>query len=274
MALEVNASSKEVVAVGTLYTGLCDMKIVAINPTLEEIKALGLPAQKEPEYTTTEEVKDALGAPTGETYAKTRVDVYLKRESVAGGKPIQAKVAFWIEDRPRLSQKGDKAQYINAFGDTTWAVIGQTPLEQESTKNWYRGDGMRQAFSGEEYLIEFMKAWANVGRENKCSIDNISAIAKGDVSELKRYVPALAKNEVRFLLGVKDNQYQAVYDRRFGRTYEKGNTAWIKATENQYSQFKADYQNSFELKVFTGAPSTPDTPHENGAESKPGGLVF
>lgn len=275
MALDLNDSSKQVVSTFALYTGLANMRTVAINPTMEQIKALELPAQKEPEYTTDEQQKDENNQPFGEFFKKTRIDIYLGCENPK----IKAKLAFWVEDRQRFNQKGDKVQWINLYGVSCWTPIERDvdgtiikivkPDEYEKSAKWFKMDGARIAKPGEEMLHEWLKSWANVETGKRCQIETIDAIAQGNLSELQGIVQALQKNEVRYLLGVAGGQYQAVYDKLFGRTYEKSNTRWIKKLQEQYGEFKADYQNSLDLKTFTGNVTTPNA---QGGQGTPGSM--
>jgi hypothetical protein len=252
LSLDINESSKQVVNVVTLYTGLATMKVIAINPSMDELKALGLPAQKEPEYTTTEDILDENKQVVG-NYPKTRIDVWIKSEAPK----IQTKVSFWIEGRNRTSQDGGKNQWININGVTAWAAIGVNAWETDSNKNWFKADGARIARPGEEDLHEWLRAWANVENGKRCQLSNMDAIAKGDVSELRSLIQPLAKNEVRYLLGV-NNGYQTVYNKMFGRVYEKSTTRWIKKLEDKYGVFKADYQNDLNLREYVANVTNPD----------------
>ncbi len=259
MALDLNESNKEVLQLSGLYTGLCIMKVVAINPSMEEIKGFGLPAIKEPVYTTEENIENDLKEVIG-TYKRTRVDIYLKSVERAEypKQPIQAKLAFFIDERDRVSQKKDKEQWINIFGATCWVPTGTTPDKHDSIGKWFKMDGARKAKSGEEQITEWLKAYANVETGKRCQLETIAAIATGDVSELRKYHHALQNNEVKYLLGVKENKYQSVYEKMFGRTYEKTTTRWIKQLEDPFGKFDADYQNALDLRSFTGKLSTPD----------------
>ncbi len=273
MAIDINASDKQVVNVNTLYTGLNLMKVISINPSLEELKAIGIPAQKEPEYTTKEKLLAEDKVTVLEEWDKTRLDIYIQSVSPK----ILTKLSFWIEAKNRTDAKNTKFQWINVTGASTWATFDTKPYENDSTKSWFKEEGARIAKPGEEFLHEWLRAWANVETGQRCQLNDMNKIASGDVSELKGYVSQLANQEVKYLLGVKDNQYQSVYDKMFGRAYEKSNARWIKKLADPYGVFKADYQNDLLLKEFTGTVLKPDNiPADQGGAPQTGGkpLVF
>ena len=47
----------------------------------------------------------------------------------------------------------------------TWAENPSTQYE------WFKNEGVRRAYVGEETLINFMKAWANIGNDGECAFD-------------------------------------------------------------------------------------------------------
>ena len=52
MAIKSNSSEQEVATGGKkLYTGITSMSVVAVNPTLEELHAMDIMYQSEPNYT-------------------------------------------------------------------------------------------------------------------------------------------------------------------------------------------------------------------------------
>lgn len=243
MAIGVNSSDKQVL--GGLYTGLTNLKVVAINPTKDEMIAMGINAQQDPKYLS----QNDKGA------AKMRIDFYVASPTLTLSKSL--KVSFWIEDAPRTNKDGTKEQWINKFGMTAW---GKT-VDTKPDEKWYSLEGCRKALVGEEDLTTFIKAWANVDPKDQASLDDMSKIAKGDLTEILALHKAIPTNQVKVLLGVKDGKYQDVYSKCFDRAYRTNFTTWKKSLEGQYSEFKSDYQNDLNFKPYTGTSDAPgDSP--------------
>lgn len=231
MPIQGNDSNKQVVG-STKYTGVANMIVVAVNPTLGEMQAMGIPAQQEPVYYDVE--KD-----------KTRVDFYLFKHTPK----ISTKVSFWIEGKVRTNKEGNKYEWINKFGTTAWS----TSKDVAPDYKWFKTDGAEPALIGEPTLISFIQAWANVDNKSQARLDDISKVAKGNVSEIKQLAKDLAKNEVGVLLYVNDKGYQSVYTGYFARATNKDFSYWKKAIEKEYGEVKGDFQNSFILKEYVGS---------------------
>ena len=99
-------------------------------------------------------------------------------------------------------------------------------------------------------LIGFVKAWANIPSEGECSFDTIDDIVKGDVSEMKALVTQLKDNKLRVMLGVKDEKYQAAYTRHFGRLKPATDRLFIKALNDEYGSFNAEYNDDLVLQKY------------------------
>ena len=63
----------------------------------------------------------------------------------------------------------------------------------------------------------------------------------GNINELKALVHTLSSNEVRVLIGVKDDKYQQVYTKYFGRVKPQRDDLFIKALNDDYGSFNADF---------------------------------
>ena len=123
---------------------------------------------------------------------------------------------------------------------------------------------MRKTYSGEDTLIDFIKAWANIPNGGECSLDTIDDIFKGDVKELVQLIATLKDNKVRCLLGVKDGKYQQVYTKCFGRLKPKRNDMFARALNDDYRQFKAEYNEDLVLQRYS-----PDVVSSNESAPKP-----
>jgi hypothetical protein len=287
------SSNEQVVNTGARYTGLANMLVVGINPTMEEMKAKGQNPQQEPKYVTNEfvDAKEVDG-PEGKitipayNYSKNRLDFQLYHPTAK----FYAKLAIWLEDRVRWNQKHTKVEWINKFGFTAWTLDDQilegSQLEKAPAYSWWSTEGARPALNGEGKLSLFLQAWANIPKEKQGTLDNPSALAKGDYTEIKGLHAAISKNEVKVLNGVKKvekdgkvSYYQAVYDGFFDRAYINNFENWKKALLNEYGKFEADYQNDLNFKKYEGdsrlqgdAPTNLDLPQ--GAQQEQGAPKF
>jgi hypothetical protein len=232
MAIAGNSSEKEVASGGaSLYVGIAAVKVLAVNPTLAELHALDINLKNEPNY-----VGVNIG---GDEYNK--VVLWLQNEDPK----IVTSMDFLIKPEPRISQSG-KAQWTNAIGQ--FAYSENKASEQYE---WFKDEGVRKAFVGEEKLMNFVKAFANVANGDNCSFETPQKIANGDVTELKELFKLLSDNKVRVLLGVKDGKYQQVYDKHFGRLKPKRDDLFVRQLNDDYGAFKAEYNSTLELELYS-----------------------
>lgn len=240
MAIESNDSSVEVGGGGIpLYCGIATVSVIAVNPSLAELHALGVNVKQEPNYT---------GIQMGES-TKNKLTFWVHNKE----HEFTTRFEILVEPDERPESKTGKFQYINKFGQTAWGTDNPS-----SVYEWFKNEGVRRSYVGEEMLIEFMRAWANVGRDGECAVDDIKAVTSGNVHELKQYVSALKENRVRLLLGVKDEKYQQVYTKHFGREKPKRDDLFIKSLNDDYGEFRADFDvNDLTLKRWTPDVVTP-----------------
>ena len=241
MAIQSNASTEAVAGTGvTLYSGLTNMKVLGVNPSMAELHAMGVNVKQEPSYEVSFSNQD-----------------YNKIVFWVGNSDTKVKVEILMQPSTRTSQTGKK-QWINSFGATTWS-------EDAPSYDWWKAEGQRPADVGEETLIEFTKAWANVAAGDEVSFNNIASIASGDVSEIKALATALLSNEVRLLVGVKDDKYQTVYTKCFGRIKPQRDQYFIKSLNDDYGAFNADFNADlvWGTHVATATLVAPDAPDEN-----------
>ena len=240
MAIQSNASTEEVVGGIKTYSGLTNVKVTAVNPTMAELHAIDINVKQEPNY----KVEFS-----GEEYNK--IVFWLANEDG------NFKLEILMQNKPRVSQTG-KHQWMNNIGQSTWS-------EDSPTYEWWKSEGQRKAFTGEETLINFVRAWANVAQGDNIYFDTIGAIVNGDLAEIKSLVTQLQPNQVRVLIGVKDDKYQQVYTKYFGRIKPQRDDLFIKALNDDYGSFNADF--NADLKWGTHKPTvdlvTPDTIGEN-----------
>ncbi len=240
MAITSNSSETQVAGGGgvKLYVGIAPVNVVAVNPTLSELNAIGVNLKNEPEYKNVE-----IG---GEVYNK--IVFWVKHYNPE----FATKVEFLVQPQPRVSQSG-KAQWVNNIGQFAFS-----DTKASEAYEWFKDEGVRKAFVGEEKLMSFIKAFANVANGDDCYFEGFQKISNGDVSEIRALVNQLGDNKVRVLLGVKDEKYQQVYDKHFGRIKPKRDDLFIKALNDDYGAFKAEYNKSLLLEEYSVSLISPD----------------
>jgi|TARA_R100001509_G_scaffold156797_1_gene120377 hypothetical protein len=236
MAIKSNASDLEVAGGGVkLYSGLSNFNVIAVNPTMQELHDLGIMVKSEPNY-----------------FVEFSGDEYFKLTFWIKNAELTTRFEILMNGKERVSQSG-KHQYINAVGQTTWS-------EGNPDYDWFKTEGLRKALTGEETLINFTKAWANVANGDEVSYDSIAKIVRGEVTEVKALVKLLEGNQVRLLVGVKDGKYQTVYTKVFGRVKPQRDDLFAKKLNDDYGAFNAEFNTSLEWGVFSPklAVVTPD----------------
>tara|TARA_R110002051_G_scaffold102168_1_gene173296 strand:- start:463 stop:1236 length:774 start_codon:yes stop_codon:yes gene_type:complete len=238
MAIQSNDSTLEVAGAGReFYSGLTNVNVVAVNPTMDELHALDINVKQEPAYSgiTNEQAWNKATFWLENEDGKFKLDLFLRNS--------------------RKESKTGKFLWVNNVGQSTWST-------EEPTYDWWKTEGQRKAYDGEVDLIEFTKAWANVAAGGTVFFDTISDIVQGNVKELKDLAVALKSNQLRVLIGVKDDKYQGVYTGYFGRVKPQRNDLFIKALNDEYKQFKNhDFNANLEWgkHVSTASLVTPDT---------------
>ena len=238
MAIQSNASTEEVVGGIKTYSGLTNVKVIAINPTMVELHALDIKVKTEPIYIVNIVDKEY-----------NKITFWVKNEDG------NYRFDVLMQDAPRVSQTG-KHQWMNNIGQSTWS-------EEEPTYDWWKSEGERKAYVGEETLVNFVKAWANVRQGDEVTFETITSIAKGDVAELRQLVGVLKDNQVRVLVGVKDDKYQSVYSKYFGRVKPQRDDLFVKALNDDYGAFNADFNADLTWGTHTPTVSL-ITPDSNG----------
>lgn len=190
-----------------LYTGIAPIKIVAVNPTRKQIAEL---------YDIDEEkVKE----PNYFTDSSTRLDFWYKNHDSINT-PLLGKFALFVSNQVRSSQSG-KIQYIDDHSKTCWAdnisdlAEANTRLSEYSKLNL---KNVRECMRGEDDLYTLMKAYGNVDvNKNPFMLDDFSQLVKGNVSELREFFNHFNRLDggVKVLMGVKEGQYQDVWNALF-----------------------------------------------------------
>ena len=228
MAIKSNDSNVEVSGGGIkLYSGLANFKVIAVNPTMDQLHELGIMVKSEPNY-----------------FVEFNNTEYFKVTFWIKNDDLTTRFEILMNNQPRMSQNG-KYQWINNIGQSTWADENGPDYE------WWKSEGQRHAVTGEDTLIDFCKAWANVANGDDVYLETIKAIATGDVAEIKKLVSVLSQNEVRLLIGVKDGKYQSVYTKVFGRIKPQRDDLFAKKLNDDYGAFNAEFDTDLGWGVFT-----------------------
>lgn len=229
----------------SLYTGIAPMKVVAFNPSAEEIKSLtGREEVADPQY-------DGLN---DDGTKKLRLDIWLRNEE----NNITTKVVFWLEDRLAVSSSGNK-QFVNAVGMSTWAA-------DVPSQDWFIMRDYRHAYVGEADLYNFLSTWLGINKrskESECVLDTpFSDIVAGNLDELRDLIVIYGQREIKVLLSVREGKYQDVYGKVFIQM-ESGYTDGLKKTlERDASSgypYRSNYQGDFTLKKYTGESAPAET---------------
>lgn len=258
MAIQSNASTAEVVGGIKTFSGLTNVTVKAVNPTMAELHAMDINVKQEPNYSIEF---------SGESYNKI---VFWLANSDGN-----FKLEILMQNKAKVSQSG-KNQWMNNIGQSTWS-------EEAPTYDWWKAEGQRKAYTGEETLINFVKAWANVASGDEVYFDSMPAIAGGNLTEIKALVASLQGNQVRVLVGVKDDKYQQVYTKYFGRIKPQRDDLFIKALNDDYGSFNADFNTDLRWGTHVAtttlvSPDTikeeedwtmPDTPQNGKSEDAP-----
>lgn len=264
MAVETGNSAEKTGR--TLYTGLVNVQVVAINPTKAEMEKLGYQPQKDPVYTV------EIGTDEKKQYTKIALYVtgegsYKDNEGVVKKGNVKSKIEYLISARQRVSQNGN-IQFIDKFGNSAYGSTKGT-----ENMGWFWGkDGkdlvtnnkIREAYEGEADLIAAIKAWMAVDFGRECTIDNWTNLVNGNLNELTSLMKAQPNNKLKVLaITSTDEKYQNIYNRMFGFENDIDTKKWVKHF-NSNTGSTANYQNDFTFKPFIAKADAPDAP-DNGA---------
>jgi len=193
--------------------GLFEANVIAVNPTMEQLKEkLGIELKEDSKAT------EYLGTSNdGNSYV--RIDIWL--ESVKDKDKF--KVSFFLEDKERENKDNTKRQYINAVGVCSWAA------DPNDLPDWFTARDYRVAYTGEEDLYNFMRTWLNEldYRSADTTLDlDWKKLMKGNVKDIRDQIngewsaPIVALATV--ITKTKDDEtkeFQGVYNRGFLSPY-------------------------------------------------------
>ena len=235
-----------------LVTGFAPIQIIAVNPDVKKLR----------EILNTDDVKE----PNYEAERGVRLDFWYVSHPMSKIE-FRGKFAMWASNDVRVS-KTDKKQYIDNFTKTMWAMnLANASEIMAGLKDERRLDmkSIREAKEGEENVYNLMKAYANASPKTKPFVlDNWSAIAKGDGSELQAFFEHFNKlnGGVKVLMGVKEGKYQDVFTGIFLNVNGKITDYVTSRVTGEYG-YKADYQGNFDLREYDLEAAPASTEVEN-----------
>lgn len=285
-----------------LYIGYAPARVLAVNPTKEELERFFGPQQNEPNYIGSTVVNNR-------DVPQVRIEFILEVKKPNSNDTFYVRLSFFLNKGYAANKLNTKIQVIDTYGRKVWATnddIKNHRIPVFSNGQQARIDkNYRQLIIGEDRLIMFIRAlfclndperWdsntnsyvARTGEDlARCEgiLDNTKDFFNGDFTELKNAVKMAENNTVYVLLGVRtgnDNrQFQTVYNNMFVRKNRKSDFV-EKDFEKALNEF---YPNDSEFKVipleeFTVTPtnfgelkpadeSVPDAPMENQVDDLP-----
>lgn len=244
---------EEVVTKGLrIIYGIAPFKVLAVNPSMDELISIGVNAQKEPDY-----VGD-----------KARIEFWLQtclnKEPKSGGseksldelgieKQMVLKLTIFVSDALKGKADGSTTVWINNFGNVSSTPAGETP-----SASWWKPAGQRVAREGEIELIKFLRSWVNAGSRDEVFIDDWDALLKGNVKELREIIKLYKDNIVRSMIEVRISKegkmYSGIYDSHHEPWNIVGISNWVKEIKGNQ---KRNRFLSLELKEFVQGDIVP-----------------
>ena len=238
-----------------IWTGIADVQILCVNPTLEEMEKYKLPGKKdvEPVYN--------LVTPEGDTKFMLKFWVKLDKPEIISN------ITFFLENKEQISRDG-KPRIINDFGQNTYAQTISEAVSRlgKNGNTFFKEEGARVALTGECELIEFIRAWLSVSMESKIKFSDFSKIIKGNISEISNLVKAHGDTRKVQVLLTEKNGYQNIYAKFFGRANSRNFTWWNKHLDS--NQSVVNYQNSLNLKKWDSIIPDSEEPKSDGNQGK------
>lgn len=242
MAVKGNNSSEKTVREKAIYTGLADCKVLMVNPTKDELSKIGVNLEKEPAYIIDKE----------DGKKSVRFDFWVQAQTTDNLNP-QGKLTLWMDSDIYVGKTAGKTQFINKYGKTGWG------MSSSECGQYFLQEGARPAYKGEEVIHKFLQAFLNVifsdKTKDECLLENPQAFLSGNFSEIKGIINSWKDNTVRLLWGKDANGYQVIYPHFFEKTCIRPNyTKWAESLDGQYTQFKADFQDSLTFQAYIDSP--------------------
>lgn len=254
------------------YVGVASVKVVAINPTMEEWNTImGTNSQKELEYVST--------TPDGVKQAKITLLLQTNPKKTAENIDTIIPVTFWFRKLPVQGSQSGKYQIIDKYGRTAWAT--KEEIETKKIPQYSNGPAnididYRPIVQGEEVFTNFLKAHLNIPAisylkqgivvnnpnpsECEARLNDIKKIFEGDFSEIKNILAYQPNNYSKMLFGVKTTEDGKEYQDVFMQCFLSG-------TNNNNTRFATEL-----AKFIAGGRHTYD--HTYFGETNPNGELI
>ena len=237
-----------------------NLQVACVNPTQDEMKAMGFKAEKAPDYNHPE-------------YG-FRVNFYLK--GTIGEQDFHIPHSIFLKDEYVKTNDGTKFQSMDKYGRSAFLTNAEIKAKK-SPYDWFDGASLRGAKKGESNLYDFLSALCNPKKGQEFKLESIEKLIAGDLSELKQALKAAANNYIKCLVGVKDGKYMIVYSYKFERAYANTLSYLHKdfAKNVQYTEQRNEYYgpidhmlfnpNDFKVRPFEDNSATAATSTSNNA---------
>jgi len=201
-----------------LYVGLAEVKVIAINPSIEEYKEiLGIELKEDSRAT------EYIGE-SKEGNTNVRIDVWV--ENVKTGK--KDKITYFLEDKPKENKEGTKKQYINTLGNCSWSD------DPNNLPDWFVKRDYRVANVGEEDFYNFLRSW----------------LSKLDYKDAETTLQLEWKQLMKGNLKDIRSQINGEYSGTFVPVYEVKSVDKEGETKNYQSIYNKAFLASYALKQF------------------------
>lgn len=259
------------------FTGMAPFLVKFINPSLEELKSIGVTyLQSEPTYVTE---KDGVQGLRIDIWLQNTEGVnYTENGEVKNSGVLTRKTSIFLENTDAKASTG-KVKVMNDLLQNSWSDSIEALVENEKMHWFSKNHNMRLAKIGEVELLTFFQKLLNLKTGYKDDLGDevkfttpFAKIVAGDLKELRGYIKAAneAGNGLRFLLGVKitddGKKYDDIYMKYYQSAKNSKTTYMEKALVEQ--EFKSDYQGSLTFQLYTGTTiPTPSKAEAVTAES-------
>lgn len=242
------------------YIGIAPAKILAVNPTAQELANIySNEPGEEIVYVGQTEVN-------GQMVPQVRID-FIVEADVNKEETFKTRVSFFINGTRRFNKDQTKVQVIDKYGETAWAT--QEDVQNKTIPMYSNGPAnidadFRPAYSGEIELTEFIKAYLNIPaprtwnktnrvwvdkpeeekKNSEARFDSLDKLIKGDVKQLRDIIGFQPNNKIKLMFGIRttddNNQYQAVYNRGF-----------LRANSTNYDRIAKELQSALDAGAFS-----------------------
>ncbi len=196
------------------FIGFASMKVVAINPSRQELESLlGRELQRDTEYISMRENIEC-----------SRIDFWLKPVDENSPIPLIKYTAF-LKRQAMKSQAG-KNKVIDRYGNTAWVTDEEFKNQAVPKSAAGKSLGIIPPYElccdGQDVLVDFLRPWLNIPNalrydaavgfvpkdkaeleKSECHLDNFKNYWKGDISEIKNLLSLAKDHVVKVLLTVK-----------------------------------------------------------------------